>query len=278
MVPRARPGRPGGPPVRGAVRRAGAARRARPRPGRRAGGAVRRRADRVAGLGVRGAGDGPAHRRRPGARHHGRAGHPRRPGRRLRRPRGRRQGRQGRHAHREPSRDLPRAAPGGQRRPGGGHPPGDPHGRGRPRRRPAADRRGRDQRGRHLEQPPRLVLDRHLVRSAAHRRGRHRAPVVAPRRRLLRRPADRALRRGRRRRLVPGAARPPPRPGPGHVLCLARAGRADPRHPRAASSPTATPATWQARSATPRCRRRTPWSSSSGARRRSWPRRRTPCR
>ena len=41
------------PQVRGAVRRAGTARRAGPRPGRRPGGAVRRRADRVAGLGVR---------------------------------------------------------------------------------------------------------------------------------------------------------------------------------------------------------------------------------
>src|ERR1700734_576017 len=47
-------------------------------------GAVRRRADRVAGLGVRRTGDGPAHRRRPRAGHHGHPGHPRRPGRRLR--------------------------------------------------------------------------------------------------------------------------------------------------------------------------------------------------
>ena len=44
--------------VRGAVRRAGAARRAGPGHGRRAGGAVRRRADRLPGLGVRGTGDG----------------------------------------------------------------------------------------------------------------------------------------------------------------------------------------------------------------------------
>ena len=77
---------------------------------------------------------------------------------------------------------------------------------------------------------------------------------------------------------VPGAAWPSPRPGPGHVLRLARAGRADAQHARRASSPTATPATWQARSATPRCRRRTRWSSSSGARRFSWRTRRTPCR
>src|SRR6266487_3070868 len=90
-------------PAMAAARRAGAARRPRPWPGRRAGGAVRRRADRVPGLGVRGAGDGPAHRRRPRAGHHGRAGHPRRPGRRLRRPRGRRPGRQGRHPHRGPA-------------------------------------------------------------------------------------------------------------------------------------------------------------------------------
>src|SRR5215468_7227039 len=55
-------------PAMAAARRAGAARRPRPWPGRRAGGAVRRRADRGPGLGVRGAGDGPAHRRRPGAR------------------------------------------------------------------------------------------------------------------------------------------------------------------------------------------------------------------
>ena len=39
--------------------------------------------------------------------------------------------------------------------------------------------------------------------------------VVAPRRRPLRRPADRALRRGRHRRLVAGAARPPRDPAPG---------------------------------------------------------------
>src|SRR5690242_18810025 len=87
----------------GTVRRAGTARCAGPRPGRRSRSPVRRRADRVAGLGVRGAGDGPAHRRGPRARHHRRPGHPRRPGRRLRRPRGHRQGRQGRHAHRGPA-------------------------------------------------------------------------------------------------------------------------------------------------------------------------------
>src|SRR6266568_5262760 len=100
LVSRARPGRARAPQVRGAVRRAGTARRAGPRPGRQPAGAVRRRADRVAGLCVRRAGDGAAHRRRPRARHHRHPGHPRRPGRRLRGPRGRRQGRQGQHAHR----------------------------------------------------------------------------------------------------------------------------------------------------------------------------------
>src|SRR6266851_5034898 len=103
VVRHARPGRARAAQVRGAVRRAGTARRAGPRPGRRSAGAVRRRADRVAGLGVRRAGDGPAHRRGPRARHHRRPGHPRRPGRRLRRPRGRRPRRQGRHADRDPA-------------------------------------------------------------------------------------------------------------------------------------------------------------------------------
>ena len=63
-------------------------------------GAVRRRADRVAGLGVWRAGDGPAQSSGPRARHHRRPGHPRRPGRRLRRPRGRRPRRHGQHPHR----------------------------------------------------------------------------------------------------------------------------------------------------------------------------------
>ena len=40
--------------------------------------------------------------------------------------------------------------------------------------------------------------------------------------------------------------------------------------PRRTSWPTATPAAWPARSAMPRCRRRTRWSSSSGTPRRSW--------
>ena len=50
------------------------------------------------------------------------------------------------------------------------------------------------------------------------------------------------------------------------------------RATRRTSSPTATPATWPARSAMPRCRRRTRWSSSSGAPRRSWRRPRTASR
>ena len=66
-------------------------------------GAVRRRADRIAGLGVGRAGDGPAGRRRPRARHHCRPGHPRRQDRRLRRPRGHCQGRHGQHADRGPA-------------------------------------------------------------------------------------------------------------------------------------------------------------------------------
>ena len=95
VVRPARPGRAGAAPLRRAVRRAGAAGRAGPRPGRRARGAVRRRADRLAGLADRRAGHGAAGRRRPRAGHHRRAGHPRAPGRRLRRPRGHRPRRQG---------------------------------------------------------------------------------------------------------------------------------------------------------------------------------------
>ena len=58
-------------------------------------GAVRRRADRLAGLADRRARHGPAVGRRPRAGHHGRPGDPRAPGRRLRRPRGRRPRRPG---------------------------------------------------------------------------------------------------------------------------------------------------------------------------------------
>src|SRR5215469_15651735 len=100
MVRRPGTGRARTPQVRGTVRRAGTARRTRPRPGRRTRGAVRRRADRIARLGLRRAGDELAHRRRPRTRHHRHPGHPRRPGRRLRRPRGHRPRRQGQHPHR----------------------------------------------------------------------------------------------------------------------------------------------------------------------------------
>ena len=58
-------------------------------------GAVRRRADRLPRLAHRRAGHGPAGRRRPRAGHHGRPGHPRAPGRRVRRPRGHRPRRPG---------------------------------------------------------------------------------------------------------------------------------------------------------------------------------------
>ena len=48
--------------------------------------------------------------------------------------------------------------------------------------------------------------------------------------------------------------------------------------PRQANSPTATPAGWPARSATPRCPPRTRCTSSSGTPPRSWPTSRTPSR
>src|SRR3569833_2676686 len=81
------------PPVRRAVRRAGATRRARPRPGRGSAGAVRRRADGRAPQPDRRAGDGAARPRRARPGHHGRPRHTRAAGGRLRRPRGRRTGR-----------------------------------------------------------------------------------------------------------------------------------------------------------------------------------------
>ena len=140
LVRPARPGRPRGPPLRRAVRRPGAARRAGPGPGRRARGPVRRRADRLAGLGVRRAGDEPADRRRPRAGHHGHPGHPRRPGRRLRRPGGHRPGRHGQLAHRRDAVIRLGLRLARQRRPGGRCPPGHPGRRRRARRRPAADR------------------------------------------------------------------------------------------------------------------------------------------
>ena len=58
-------------------------------------------------------------------------------------------------------------------------PAGHPGRRGRPRRRPAADRRGRDQRGQSPGTPARLVLDRHLV-GAPRPAARARSAVVAP--------------------------------------------------------------------------------------------------
>src|SRR6185295_16892395 len=66
--------------------RPGPAGRPRPRPGRRAGRAVRRRADRRTRLAHRRAGDGAAGRLGPQTGRHGRAGHPRGPGRRVLRP------------------------------------------------------------------------------------------------------------------------------------------------------------------------------------------------
>jgi putative ABC transport system ATP-binding protein len=80
------------------------------------------------------------------------------------------------------SRDRARAAAGGQRRSRGAHPACRRDCRGGARRRPAADRHGRDQRGHHLEQPPRMVLDRHRARARQPRGGGHRPAVVAPRR------------------------------------------------------------------------------------------------
>ena len=59
-------------------------------------GPVRRRADRIAGLADRGEGNGPADRPGPGTGRDRGAGHPRRPGRRLRRPPGPGAGRPGR--------------------------------------------------------------------------------------------------------------------------------------------------------------------------------------
>ncbi len=117
----ARPRRPGAAPVRGTVRRAGPAGRAGPRPGRRAAGSVRRRADRVAGLPHRRTGHEPAGRRRPRPGHHGHPGHPRGPRGRLRRPRGDRARRHGDLAvtRAGPSGDPARPAPDPERRPGG---------------------------------------------------------------------------------------------------------------------------------------------------------------
>ena len=85
----ARPGRQGRPAQRRAVRRRGAAGGDRAGAGDRPQGAVRRRADRIARLAGRGEGDGPADRPGPGAGRDRGPGHPRRPGRRLRRPPGR---------------------------------------------------------------------------------------------------------------------------------------------------------------------------------------------
>ena len=77
LVRPARPRRARAAPLRRAVGWPGAAGGAGPRAGRRPGGAVRRRADRLARLADRRAGDGPAGRRRPGAGHHRRPRHPR---------------------------------------------------------------------------------------------------------------------------------------------------------------------------------------------------------
>ena len=129
-----------------------------------------------------------------------------------------------------PGRDRARPAAGGQRRPRGDHPAGCPGRRGRPRGRAAADRRSRGQRGHYLEQPPRLVLDRHRVGAPGAGHGR-RPAVVAPRQQHLRRPDDQPLRRGRHRHLVPGAAGHPAGPGTRPVLRLARARRAAAQHP-----------------------------------------------
>ena len=71
-------------------------------------GPVRRRADRLAGHADRRDGDGPAGRRRPRGGHHGRPGHPRRAGRRLRRPRGHGPRRQGHQPGRRPSVEVGR--------------------------------------------------------------------------------------------------------------------------------------------------------------------------
>ena len=112
----------------------------------RAEGPVRRRADRLAGLADRREGDGPADRPGPGGGHDRGAGHPRRPGRRLRRPRGRGARRPGRHAGAQrnatgacaddPARPAARAAAAaGRRSPAAAH-----HGRGRARRGRAARR------------------------------------------------------------------------------------------------------------------------------------------
>ena len=169
------------PQVRGAVRRAGPARRAGPRPGRRARGAVRRRADRVAGLGVGGTGDGACSPPPPASRAPPSSWSPTTPGSPPT-PTARSSSGTARSARSPgPSRDPPRTAAGDQRRPRGRHPAGRPGRRGRPRRRPAADRRGRDQRGHHLEQQPRMVLDRHRVRARGPGGG-HRPAVVAPQR------------------------------------------------------------------------------------------------
>src|SRR5579859_2259419 len=109
-----------------------------------------------------------------------------------------------------PSRDRARAAAGDQRRPGGRRPVPRPDRRRGPGRRLAADRRGRDQRGHHLEQQPRMALDCHQIRAPGSGYGRHRPAVVAPQQRHLRRPEHLPLRRGRHRCFVPGAAGHPP--------------------------------------------------------------------
>src|SRR5260221_10750891 len=88
-------GRPGCTAHRRAVRRRGAASRARAGTGRAAQGPVRRRADRIAGHAHRRDGHGPTGQHRPRGGLDRRPGHSRRPRRRLRGPRGdgaRRQG------------------------------------------------------------------------------------------------------------------------------------------------------------------------------------------
>ena len=165
------------------------------------------------------------------------------------------------------SHDLPRPAPGGQRRPRGGRPAGDPHRRGRPRRRPAADAVAATNAS--------VTWNNHHAWFWTGTASVPAAPAAAPPR-CGGTPAATSSTASRSsastwppRRLVAGAARPPPRPGAGHVLRLARAGRADAQHagerarrplPRPPGGPIG-----DAALPSP-----TRWSSSSGAPRRSW--------
>ena len=67
-------------------------------------------------------------------------------------------------------------------------------------------------------------------------------------------------------------------PGPGQYYASPALAALLRSPPRRTSWPTATQAAWPARSATPRCRRRTRWSSSSGTPRRNWRAHQAACR